>query len=148
MTVDPDATRRTIRVRRGGVDAGHATLKPELATEVPMAQPHALPGQVMSVRPLGAAIAGARTTALLKAQQLEVIRVVLHAGRSMPEHATPGEITVQCLEGSVEFTLPDAMHVLEPGDWLHLAPHAPHALRALSDASLLVTICLLPGSAA
>jgi len=110
-----------------------------------MAQPHAVPGQVVSVRPLGAALAGARTTALLKARQLEVIRLVLHAGQALREHAAPGEITVHCLEGSVEFTLPGHRHVLAPGDWIHLAAREPHALHALSDTSLLVTICLLPG---
>lgn len=110
-----------------------------------MAQPHAASGQVVSVLPLGVAIAGARTVALLKARQLEAIRLVLRAGESLREHAAPGEVTVHCIEGRVEFTLADAMHVLGPGDWIHLAAHQPHALRALADASLLVTICLLPG---
>ena len=112
-----------------------------------MAQPHVESGQVVSVLPLGAAIAEGRTTALLKARQLEVIRVVLHAGKALREHAAPGEVTVHCIEGRVEFTLPAATHVLEAGDWIHLAAHEPHALRALADASLLVTICLLPDPA-
>lgn len=111
-----------------------------------MAQPHAASGQVVSVVPLGAALAQARTTALLKAQQLEVVRIVLHAGKSLREHAAPGEVTVHCIEGRVEFTRPKAVHVLGPGDWIHLAAHEPHALRALEDTSLLVTICLLPGA--
>lgn len=110
-----------------------------------MAQPHAESGQVVSVVPLGEAIAQARTTALLKAKQLVVVRLVLHAGKSLREHAAPGEVTVHCIEGRVEFTLPRATHVLGPGDWIHLEAHEPHALRAIADASLLVTICLQPG---
>ena len=109
-----------------------------------MAQPHARSGEVVSVAPLGPALAGARTAALIKAAQLEVVRLVLPAGQVLREHRVPGEITVQCLEGEVEFVLPGATHRLVAGDWLHLAARAPHALRALSDASLLVTICLLP----
>lgn len=109
-----------------------------------MAQPHARSGEVVSVAPLGSALAAARTTALIKAAQLEVVRLVLAAGQVLREHQVPGEITVQCLEGEVAFELPGATRTLAPGDWLHLAARAPHALRALSDASLLVTICLLP----
>jgi quercetin dioxygenase-like cupin family protein len=109
-----------------------------------MAQPHARSGQVVSVASLGTALAAARTTALIKAAQLEVVRLVLPAGRVLREHRVAGEITVQCLEGEVEFVLPGATHRLVAGDWLHLAAREPHALRALSDASLLVTICLLP----
>ncbi len=109
-----------------------------------MAQPHALSGQVLSVAPLGAALAGARTAALVKARQLEVVRLVLPAGQRLREHRVPGEITVQCLEGEVEFDVAGMPRRLAAGDWLHLAAREPHALRALSDASLLVTICLLP----
>lgn len=108
-----------------------------------MSQPHARSGEVVSVLPLGARLTGARTAALLKAEQLEVVRIVLHAGKGLPEHKAPGEITVQCLEGEVEFRLPDALHLLRPGDFLHLGRAVPHSLMARSDASLLVTICLV-----
>ena len=107
-----------------------------------MAQSHASSGQVVSVLPLGERLGGARTTALLKAEQLEVVRIVLHAGKSLREHSAPGEITVQCLEGEVEFGTPDAMHLLHAGDFLHLRRGEPHSLAARSDASLLLTICL------
>ena len=68
-----------------------------------MAQPHALSGQIVNVRPLGAQLRQASSTAILKAGQLEVMRIVLLAGKSMPEHMTRGEATVQCIEGEVEF---------------------------------------------
>lgn len=109
-----------------------------------MAQPHAQSGQVVSVRALGTGLTGARTTALLKAEQLEVVRVVLPQGATLREHQTPGEITVQCLEGRIEFTTPAAIQVLDAGDFIHLRAGEPHALRALQDSSALVTICLLP----
>jgi len=51
---------------------------------------------------------------------------------------------VQCLEGRIEFTLPGAVHVMEAGDFIHLRGGEPHALRAVQDASALVTICLVP----
>ncbi len=107
-----------------------------------MAQPHAKSGEVVSVRPLGEGLAGARTTAVLKAEQLEVVRLVLHAGKGLREHQAPGEITVQCLEGDVEFRTPEAAHRLRAGDFIHLRCAEPHSLLALTDSSVLVTICL------
>lgn len=109
-----------------------------------MAQPHVPSGTVVSVRPLGAALAETRTRALLKAEQLEVVRIVLPAGTTMREHQTPGEITVQCIEGRIAFTTPAGVQTLNAGDFIHLRGGEPHALRALEDASALVTICLLP----
>ena len=87
-----------------------------------MALPHAQSGQIVSVRPLGDRLPEAVTAAILKAGQLEVMRVVLPAGKSMKEHQTPGEATVQCLEGVVEFTTEDGNQQLHPGDFVHLAP--------------------------
>ena len=110
-----------------------------------MAQPHAEPGEIVSVRPLGAQLSEATSTAILKASQLEIIRVVLPAGKTMREHHTPGEITVQCLEGVVEFETDHTTQTMQAGDLIHLAPRARHALKALENASLLLTICLLPG---
>lgn len=107
-----------------------------------MALPHARSGEVVSIRPLGEQLAGAMTAAIIKAAQLEVIRVVLPAGKEMRQHHVPGEITVQCLEGEVELHCGTSASLLRAGDLVHLSADEPHALRGLKDASLLVTICL------
>lgn len=59
-----------------------------------MAIPHASPGDVIDVRPLGPEFAGARSHALFKSEDLELIRLVMPAGESMPPHAVAGEITL------------------------------------------------------
>lgn len=107
-----------------------------------MAQARVRSNEVVSLMPLAEGLAAARTTALLKARQLEIVRVVLRAGEGMREHRAPGEITVQCLEGCVEFSTPDKVHILGPADLLHLEAGVAHALSARTDASLLVTLCL------
>ena len=107
-----------------------------------MAQAHIKPGEVVNVGPLGTQLAVSTTTALLKAEQLEVIRLVLHAGKTLREHRAPGEITVLCIEGSVEFSTPASTTILNKNDFLHLDAQVPHALKAVTDSSLLVTICL------
>ncbi len=111
-----------------------------------MALPHAQSGQIVSVRPLGERLQDTVTSAILKAGQLEVMRVVLPPGKSMKEHQTPGEATVQCIEGVVEFANEGAVQQLRAGDLVHLAPRMLHALTAVEPASLLVTLCLQPGT--
>ena len=49
------------------------------------------------------------------------------------------------LEGAVEFHAGDSVQLMHPGDFVHLAPRSPHALKAVKDSSVLLTICLLPG---
>lgn len=48
---------------------------------------------------LGAALSGSKTTPLLKTAKLELIRLVVSAGKEVPSHKAPGEITVQCWKG-------------------------------------------------
>lgn len=107
-----------------------------------MAVHHAASGEIVDVRPLGAALAKSVTTTLVKTAALEVIRLVIPAGKDIPEHKAPGEITVQCLEGEVDFTAEGRTHRLAAGQMLYLAAGAPHALRGVQGASVLVTVLL------
>lgn len=103
---------------------------------------HALSGEMIDVRPLAGAITSACTATLYKTQHLEVFRLVLLAGKQIPEHQVVGELTVQCLEGSVEFSIGTTHDVMRAGDLKCLAGGIPHALRALEDSSVLVTLQL------
>jgi quercetin dioxygenase-like cupin family protein len=107
-----------------------------------MAIPHAKSGELIDIRPLGAALAQARTTTLVKTKTLEIIRLVIPAGKDIPAHQAHGEITVQCLEGRVAFTVGDTKRVLEAGQLLYLSSEQPHSLHGIEDASVLLTILL------
>jgi quercetin dioxygenase-like cupin family protein len=107
-----------------------------------MAIPHAKPGEVVDVRPLGSALPSSRTTTLLRAGQVEVIRLVVPAGKEIAEHKAKGEIIVQCLEGKVAFTAFDRTQNLEAGKLLYLPTGEPHSVKGVEDASLLLTILL------
>lgn len=107
-----------------------------------MALQHSQPGQVIDVAPLGPGLQGGQTSALFKAGQLELARIVLRAGESMREHQAPGEITLQCLEGLMELSTPAGKQQLRPGQLIHLLKREPHALKALEDSSALLTMCL------
>lgn len=107
-----------------------------------MAIPHAEPGQPIDVQPLGARLTSEKTTALFKSAQLEVIRLVLRAGRSLPPHCVPGEVTVQCLDGEIDVLIGGDARPLRAGQMLLLAGGVEHAVVARQDASALVTIVL------
>ena len=107
-----------------------------------MALAHAQPGEVVEVRPLGAALANKTTETLIKTKTLEVIRLVVPAGKEIATHKAKGEITVQCLEGKIAFTACGQTHELEAGQMLYLSTGEPHSLRGIEAGSLLLTILL------
>ncbi len=108
-----------------------------------MAIPHAKPGEVVDVRPLGPGLANARTEALVKTPALEIIRLILPAGKEIcHHHEMVGEITIQCMEGQVAVEINSETRVLEAGQLVYLARHDPHAIRGVQDASVLLTILL------
>ena len=107
-----------------------------------MAIPHAQPGDIIDVRPLGGALADARSHALFKSTDLEVIRLVLRAGEGMPPHAVAGEITLQCIEGRIAFKFDTGQVELAAGKLVHVTGDDMHSLRAIEDSSLLLTIVL------
>ncbi|QDV70703.1 Cupin domain protein [Rosistilla carotiformis] len=112
-----------------------------------MTIPHAKSGEIIAVGPLGSELPTAKTHALLKSDAMELLRMVLPAGKKIAEHKAPGEITVHCLEGKVEFTAMGKTHELTSGRLLHLPAAEPHALQAVEDSSLLVTILRRPADA-
>jgi quercetin dioxygenase-like cupin family protein len=107
-----------------------------------MALPHANPGEIVDVRPLGAALATTITHTVIKTDELEVIRIVLLAGSTLPPHRVPGEITVHCLEGKVEFQVGNTTREMTAGSLLFATGDSEHSARAIANSSLLVTILL------
>lgn len=110
-----------------------------------MALHHASSGELIDIRPLGSGLPRAVTKTLYKSDHMQVFRLVLLAGKTAPEHSVDGEITIQCLEGEVELSVGDATQTMRHGDLVCLAGGVVHALKALEDTSVLVTILRQPG---
>ncbi len=104
-----------------------------------MALRHAGAGEVVDLRPLGSSLASARTSALAKTGQFEAVRLVLPAGRTIPRHAVEGQITLFCLEGRALLHAGREI-MLRAGEWVFLERGEPHAVEALEDSALLLTI--------
>lgn len=109
-----------------------------------MALEHATSGQVIDLVRTGEDPAHFSAIALVKTGQIELIRLVLPAGKEMPEHHVRGEITLQCLAGEIALITSERSVTLKAGEMLFLEGGAPHSMRALTDAVALVTIVLHP----
>ncbi|ACY33545.1 cupin domain-containing protein [Comamonas sp. Z1] len=98
--------------------------------------------QALDVAPYGARLPAAHSSVLFKAEDLEVIRVVLRSGQSLPPHRVPGSVSLQCLEGRLEVLIGQTVHELGPKQLMHLPANMPHAVRAMEDSSAIATIVL------
>lgn len=107
-----------------------------------MAIAHAAPAELIDVRPLGEKLREARGETLIRTSHLEAFRLVLPSGKVLPMHRASGVMIVQCLEGVVEFEAVGKVQRLTAGTMLYLPDGEPHALKALDDSSLLVTVML------
>ncbi|MDB5886287.1 MAG: Cupin 2, conserved barrel domain protein [Polaromonas sp.] len=107
-----------------------------------MAIAHAAPGQLVDVHPLGNKLSESHNVALFKTNELEVIRLVMPAGKTMPSHWVKGEVMIHCLEGSVSLTAGGQTRQMSANQLVWLEGGVDHALTAVQDASLLLTIVL------
>ena len=109
-----------------------------------MSVPHANPGEVVDVSPLGAALATTPTRTLVKTEAVTVVRMVVPAGKEIPTHTAKGELIVQCLEGKIAFTALGMTQELIAGQLLYLAAGDSHSVKCIEHASFLLTILLHP----
>lgn len=107
-----------------------------------MSIPHAESGELIDIRPLGANLCQTSSSTLVRADHLEVFRFVLPAGTGAPDHKASGAITIQCLEGAVKLEAHGQTQIMRAGSMVYLSDAEPHAIKALEDSSLLVSILL------
>jgi quercetin dioxygenase-like cupin family protein len=70
---------------------------------------------------------------------LEIVRLIVRAGKGISEHKAKGVTVVHCLEGRVLFAAFGKDRHLQAGELLYLPAGEPHSLRGVEDASLLLT---------
>lgn len=65
--------------------------------------------------------------------------IALTEGNGLDEHESPGEATLQVLEGRVRLSNADASWEGSPGDHI-VVPRSRHSLTALADSAVLLTV--------
>ena len=107
-----------------------------------MAIEHVASGQLIDIRQAPGHPLQRQSHALCKANDLEVMRLVIPAQKTVPPHHVRGDQTIQCLEGEVELTANGKINRMTAGHLVWLAGGVEYSITALRDASLLVTMAL------
>ena len=61
-------------------------------------------------------------------------------GQELTEHTTTQHAVVQILSGECQFWLAGTAHHLKAGCLLYMPPNLPHAVKAITDFSMLLTL--------
>ena len=104
-----------------------------------MALEHAKPGEVVHLNKHDVNLGPEKTSAIVKADRFEAVRLALAAGSTIPEHKVSGFITLLCLQGHVIVEAGKPIEMKE-GDWVYLDRAAPHSVRGIEQSTLLLTI--------
>jgi quercetin dioxygenase-like cupin family protein len=105
-----------------------------------MAETIANPGLIAFVEPLATAGGTSRKTTLVKTPQVEILQLIVPAGRDVPTHQAQGEVVIHCLEGRVAMYAAGKTYDLQPGQLLHLSLDDQFSIRGIDNASVLVTL--------
>lgn len=105
-----------------------------------MALRHATSGEIVRIGELGSASENVPSTAIVRDDHIEVMRLVLSAGKTVAEHGVDGPITLHCLQGAVEVRAHNETKLLRAGELMYLAGAVAHGFRAVEDTSLLATV--------
>ena len=112
-------------------------------------QKHSLEALARELMEKAAGGAAGRTAQTVMGGHEKVLRqtvIAMVAGAELTEHANPGEATVYVLRGRVALTSGGQTWEGRDGDLL-IVPGAPHALKALQDSAVLLTVAKLQAPA-
>jgi quercetin dioxygenase-like cupin family protein len=105
-----------------------------------MATTHAASGELIDLRPSARAGDASGSQTLVRTDHVEVFRLSMPAGKELPQHKVASVITIQCLDGRVEVVAHGRTQALPAGTMVYLSGGEPHAVKALEDSSILVTL--------
>ena len=77
---------------------------------------------------------------LLRAPNARVVLFGFSAGQELTEHTSTQHALIQILSGECEFSVSGKPNQLKAGDYLYMPPNAPHAVKATSQFSMLLTL--------
>jgi quercetin dioxygenase-like cupin family protein len=77
---------------------------------------------------------------LLNTEDSRTILFGFDAGQELTEHTSTRQALIQVLSGECEFWLAGKPHMLKAGDLLYMPPNLPHAVKATTRFSMLLSL--------
>jgi quercetin dioxygenase-like cupin family protein len=77
---------------------------------------------------------------VLREANMRVVLFGFAEGQELTEHTSTQQALIQVLSGECEFSLAGKPHRMKSGDLLHMPPNLPHAVKATSQFSMLLTL--------
>ena len=77
---------------------------------------------------------------LLRTANSRVVLFGFAEGQELTEHTSTQHAVIQILSGECEFSLAGKLHTLKAGDLLYMPPNLPHAVKATTQFSMLLTL--------
>ena len=77
---------------------------------------------------------------LLRTPNARVVLFGFAEGQELTEHTSTHHAVIQILSGECEFSLAGKPHALKAGDLLYMPPNLPHAAKATTKFSMLLTL--------
>ncbi len=79
---------------------------------------------------------------IFKSDSMRIVLLGLHENAELKPHKANGVISVQVLEGKIEFTAGDQTAYLEKGQMIALQENIMHSVKALAESFFLLTLCM------
>ena len=105
-----------------------------------MATHHAAPGEIVDLATWAQDVPHEKTKVIAKTDEMELVRLVLPAGKEFAGHKVSGPCVIHCITGEVECPAMGTTQALTSGQLLYLMPDEPHSVRAVVDSVVLLTI--------
>jgi quercetin dioxygenase-like cupin family protein len=105
-----------------------------------MATHHASPGEIVDLATWAQDVPNEKTKVIAKTDEMELVRLVLSAGKEFADHKVSGPCVIHCITGEVECPAKGTTQALTSGQLLYLMPGEPHAVKAVVDSVVLLTI--------
>lgn len=84
--------------------------------------------------------AGIHAKTLFKKRDFRAVLIIMEPGAKMSEHHADGTISVQVIQGQIQFRAPEKTLTLNAGNLLMLDASIKHDVEAQNDAAFLLTI--------
>ena len=105
-----------------------------------MATHHAEPGKVVDLETWASDLPDEKTKVIIKTNELELVRLVIPAGKVIPRHKVSGPVVIHCLYGEIFVNVKGKSTDITTGQLIYLNPGEPHSLRSVSESIVLLSI--------